>query len=155
MLKSIGLAATIVACLMLLLGAGVALAGSSPAEVVRALYPDGLPQDEAGLAKLLTADLAAAILAAQSPAAIETNGLVLDFDPVTDSQDPAVTDVAVEPVSEAGGKATVKARFKDSGQLKELTYELVAAGDIWRIRNITRAETSDGGWDLRLILGLQ
>jgi hypothetical protein len=130
-------------------------AGAEPEDVVRVLYPGGLPQDEAGMRRILSADLAEAIARVQSDDAIAQNGLVLDFDPVTNSQDPMVSDLAIETVNSQSETATVKAVFKNGGSPTEILYDLVKDAGEWRIRNIRHTESVDGGWDLRLVLGLQ
>lgn len=117
--------------------------GGAPAEVVRGLYPDGLPQSRSALADVFTADLTAAI---------EKSGL--EFDPVVDAQDMQVTGLEVSVLSEEGDEAVVDARFKNFGEAKTLTYVLVVEDAQWKIRNIIK-DTGENTWELRQLLGLQ
>jgi hypothetical protein len=123
---------------------------SDPAEVVRALYGPYLGQgaqpaefrDQAPWSADLWAQLEAMV--ARSNA---INEPILDFDPVIDAQegDLANLNVTTEAVAE-NSHAVVRASFTNSGQPREVVYDLVWQDGAWRVDNIRTA-----AWDLRQI----
>lgn len=74
----------------------------------------------------------------------------LDFDPISDSQDPKITELAFVQESRAGQKAVVVAQFKNRGEPKRIEYEMVLERGAWRVADI-RARGKDG-WVLSRIL---
>jgi len=74
----------------------------------------------------------------------------LDFDPITDSQDPKVTELAVVLESREGQKAVVVAQFKNHNEAKRIEYEMVLERGAWRIAEIRRR--GKDGWVLSQIL---
>ncbi len=74
----------------------------------------------------------------------------LGFDPITDSQDPKVTELAVVLERREGPKAVVVAQFKNHDEAKRLEYEMVLERGAWRIAEIRRR--GKDGWVLSQIL---
>ena len=90
-----------------------------------------------------------ALADASDKKARKENGVGLDFDPVTDSQDPSVKDLKFEP----DGEAAVKASFAVEGgaDRKVIRYVFVRQNDAWKLDNMT-AGVGEDGWDLRKLL---
>lgn len=124
--------------------ADTAQPGSDPAVVITAIYQPYLASTSQPLdfedAAPWTSELRAQIVAmeARSEAAGEP---ILDFDPIVNAQDWQITDlnVATEAVSRAS-HAVVRARFRNGGAPVEVVYDLVWAGNQWRIDNIRGPE---------------
>ena len=82
---------------------------------------------------------------------------VLDFDPITDSQDPSIGKLLFKPEAAALGAVTVDVTFWPRPQKGErlsehdLRYDLKREGGAWRVDNI-RAVTPGAEWDLRKII---
>ncbi|MGG5820443.1 hypothetical protein [Falsiroseomonas sp. HW251] len=75
----------------------------------------------------------------------------LDFDPITDSQDPDVHGLAIRLLGTGERRATVEARFRQGGtRMTVLHYELIATNAGWRVVEIARP--GPDGWSLRRIL---
>ena len=125
-------------------------AAPDPAGVVRGLYGPYLGEgaqarefrDQAPWSADLWRQLEAMI--ARSNA---INEPILDFDPVMDAQDGALTDlnVTTDAVTE-NSHAVVRARFTNLGEQKEVLYDLVWENNGWRVDNIRTS-----AWDLRQI----
>lgn len=123
---------------VLLLGVAAAGAGpGDPAAFVRTLY--ALPNlwadvtaDEESRERYLAPSLAA--LVAANDGADEFNRL--DYDPLTDSQDFEIADLAISTVEASGNRASVQVDFRNFGEAVSLTLELEASGDAWRLANI-------------------
>jgi hypothetical protein len=62
----------------------------------------------------------------------------LDFDVVSDSQDPDVHDLRIDTESETPGKAVVVANFRshDDAERTVLRYDLVQEDGAWKINNV-------------------
>ena len=132
----------------------------APAEIVTDIYriaggPQGDFQtsgieDKAVRAKL-SRSLAKA-MDAMNKRSKATNEPILDFDPITDSQDPTVNDLKI--AAEAGDPAhpVVDASF-DSGASERhiLRYIFVREGKAWKVDDIGGG-AGDGKWDLREII---
>lgn len=75
----------------------------------------------------------------------------LDFDPISNSQDPAVTGLKVAATSQSGGKATARATFLTGpgGRRVDVDYDFVMEGGAWRLDDI-RTPGKDG-WSIRKI----
>ena len=73
----------------------------------------------------------------------------LDFDPVTDSQDPSVQDLAIA----ADGESAATASFSTGGPGTRhvVRYIFVREGGGWKLDNMTSAY-AEGKWDLRALL---
>ena len=78
----------------------------------------------------------------------------LGFDPISNSQDPQVSDVKVRIESQTGDRATVIANFANGGSSREeIAYDLIVQGDGWKILDI-RSSVAEAEWSLRKIFGL-
>jgi hypothetical protein len=144
--------------------AAAAVAGSSaacaagersPADVTTAIYhiyagPKGDYQtgnlDDNRVAAYLSNSLRAA-LKAMDARSKKLNEPILDFDPVTDSQDPQVEKLAIAPEGDAAAVATFY-----SGDVKHVVrYSFVREGDAWKVDDISGG-AGDEKWDLRDII---
>jgi hypothetical protein len=128
---------------------------NSPADVTTAIYhiyagPKGDYQtgnlDDKRVAAYLSRSLRAA-LKAMDARSKKLNEPILDFDPVTDSQDPQVEKLAIA----AEGDAAAVATFY-SGDVKHVVrYSFVREGDAWKVDDISGG-AGDEKWDLRDII---
>ena len=128
---------------------------SSPADVTTAIYriyagPKGDYQtgnlDDKRVAVYLSKSLRAA-LKAMDARSKKLNEPILDFDPVTDSQDPQVEKLSIAPEGDAAAVATFS-----SGDVKHLVrYSFVREGDAWKVDDISGG-AGDDKWDLRDII---
>jgi Protein of unknown function (DUF3828) len=72
----------------------------------------------------------------------------LDFDPISNSQDPCITKVKVgKPIMRAR-TATVSVKFLNWDYPMELIYTLVKEQDVWKVDNIATAHQHTDGWDI-------
>lgn len=136
-------------------GAAWAAGEKSPAEVTTAIYaiyagPKGDYQtgnlDDKRVAAYLSKSLRAA-LKAMDARSKKLNEPILDFDPVTDSQDPQVEKLAIA----ADGDMAAAATFF-SGEVKHVVrYRFVREGDAWKVDDISGG-AGDDKWDLRDII---
>ena len=128
---------------------------SSPADVTTAIYhiyagPKGDYQtgnlDDKRVVVYLSKSLRAA-LKAMDARSKKLNEPILDFDPVTDSQDPQVEKLSIAPEGDAAAVATFY-----SGDVKHLVrYSFVREGDAWKVDDISGG-AGDDKWDLRDII---
>jgi Protein of unknown function (DUF3828) len=128
---------------------------SSPADVTTAIYslyagPKGDYQtgnlDDKRVAAYLSKSLRAA-LKAMDARSKKLNEPILDFDPVTDSQDPQVEKLAIAPEGETAAVATFF-----SGDVKHVVrYSFVREGEAWKVDDISGG-AGDEKWDLRDII---
>jgi hypothetical protein len=86
--------------------------------------------------------------------AVEAKGEVgaIEFDPLYNSQDPQITDFAIEKPREAGGpdNAFVSAIFKNNGKADEVDFELQRGADkTWKIVGIYYSDGEDLASTLR------
>lgn len=96
------------------------------------------------------------LLAAQSAMERRSKKLnepILDFDPVTNSQDPSVRNLAIDVESADSAKTVVAARFDSEGEkdANVVRYIFVRDGGAWKLDDI-RGERGDDKWDLREII---
>lgn len=152
---------------LVLAGAAPASAQSqAPDAFVSALYAahlpaiegngDGVLFDDALRARFFAPDLAAAIKKDSDDAERRQDVGALDFDPVTDSQDPVVRKLAIAVLSADAGRATVQATFdRGGGPRAQLIYDLAVIDGDWKVRDISNPARGDAGWDLRALLKLQ
>ena len=77
----------------------------------------------------------------------------IDFDPVTDSQDPSVKDLKIEQDGESDGESAVKASFSyaDGGVRKFVRYVFVRQNDAWKLDNMRSGPAADG-WEMRKLI---
>ena len=88
-----------------------------------------------------------AALKAMNARSKKINEPILDFDPVTDSQDPLVERLSIAPE-----RASVVAATFFSGELKHVVRYVFSREDgAWRIDDISGGE-GEGKWDLREII---
>ena len=128
---------------------------SAPADVVTAIYrayagPKGDYQtgnlDDKGVVVYLSKSLRAA-LKAMDARSKKLNEPILDFEPVTDSQDPQVEKLAIA----AEGDTAATATFF-SGDVKHvIRYSFVREGEAWKVDDISGG-AGDEKWDLRDII---
>jgi hypothetical protein len=128
---------------------------SSPADVTTAIYhiyagPKGDYQtgnlDDKRVVVYLSKSLRAA-LKAMDARSKKLNEPILDFDPVTDSQDPQVEKLSIAPEGDAAAVATFY-----SGDVKHLVrYSFVREGDAWKVDDISGGAGGDT-WDLRDVI---
>ena len=82
----------------------------------------------------------------------QSNDVILDFDPITDSQDPSVHKlvIAAEPVIGDSDIVDVSFewRYGENSSKREIRYDLKREGGVWLVDNI-RGVTKDGVWNLR------
>src|SRR5579863_9400760 len=127
----------------------------APADVVTAIYqiyagPKGDYQsgnlDDKRVAAYLSKSLRAA-LKAMDARSKRLNEPILDFDPVTDSQDPQVEKLSIAGEGDAAAVATFY-----SGDVKHaVRYSLVREGGAWKVDDISGG-AGDDKWDLRDIV---
>jgi hypothetical protein len=135
--------------------AALAAGESSPADVTTAIYriyagPKGDYQtgnlDDKRVAAYLSRSLRAA-LKAMDARSKKLNEPILDFDPVTDSQDPQVEKLAIAPEGDAAAIATFY-----SGEVKHVVrYSFVREGEAWKVDDISGG-AGDEKWDLRDVI---
>ncbi len=155
-----------IAILFALLAAAPACA-QSPAAVITAIYEravagngdsggDFLIEDK-DRAPYLSRSLRALWAAADAKTQAGDTG-PLDFDPVSNSQDPQLRAFAVKIEKQGDKHATVAATF---GAQKEpldrqltvtVRYELVNEGGAWKIDDITGVASSGGAWSVRQLV---
>lgn len=107
-------------------------------------------------ARFFAPDIAAAIKKDFDDSAKNDEVGAIDFDPVTDSQDPVVKDLKFDILASAGDKAQVKASF-DRGEPKraEIFYDLVKQSGQWHVANISTKGAADEAWSLRELLQMK
>ena len=135
--------------------ATLAAGESSPADVTTTIYaiyagPKGDYQtgnlDDKRVVAYLSKSLRAA-LKAMDARSKKLNEPILDFDPVTDSQDPQVEKLAIAPKGDAAAVATFF-----SGDVKHVVrYSFVREGDAWKVDDISGG-AGDDKWDLRDVI---
>jgi len=108
-------------------------------------YQNGSIEDKR-VAALFTKSLRAA-LKAMDTRSKKANEPILDFDPVTDSQDPMVERLTIAPEGESGAAATFY-----SGDVKHVVRYVFAREDgAWKVDDIAGG-AGDDKWDLREII---
>ena len=141
-------------------------ADQAPDAFVRDLYAAHMPSidgkgagvlaDDKLRSRFFATDLAAAIKKDFDDSAKADEVGAIDFDPITDSQDPQVKDLKFDVVSAAGDKAQVKASF-DRGEPKraEIFYDLVKQAGQWHVANVSTKGTAEEAWSLRDLLSMK
>ena len=129
------------------LSGGAGAGESSPADVTTAIYriyagPKGDYQagslEDKRVAAYLSKSLRAA-LKAMDARSKKLNEPILDFDPVTDSQDPQVDKLSI---AAAGDAAAVATFF--SGEVKHVVrYAFVREGEAWKVDDIAGGAGDD------------
>jgi hypothetical protein len=117
---------------------------NGPAPVVEKLYapytgPDGNTASALANAPL-SADLKALIDKADAYSKL-LDEPVIDFDPIIFAQDGEIKNVQVTQEGKiADNKGAAKARFSNSGESREVTYEMSRVNGVWQIDNIRQGE---------------
>lgn len=154
---------TILALALMLFALPAVAQQEAPDAFVQRVYETQYPGGEAVGPSVIGKDLrklyfTSAVVAAikrdedKSEAAGEMGAI--DFDPISNSQDPQVKDVKVRIESQEGDRATVVANFANGGSSREeITYDLIIQGNGWKILDI-RSSVAGSEWSLRQILGL-
>ncbi len=135
-----------------------------PVEIVTEIYriaagPNGKYDGQSAIENkqvrklYLSKSLVAALVAMKKR---EKDGVILDFDPITNSQDPSVKNLTIAEQSKTDAKAIVAAKFF-SFEEKEpsiVRYEFVNTGADWKIDEITGQRGGDKtqAWSLRKII---
>ena len=143
--------------LLLSLGGGaVHAADGSPVAAVTAIYkiyagPKGDYQtgsiDDKRVQAFLTSSLRKA-LADMEARSRKINEPILDFDPVTDSQDPTVKQLEITAESDT----VVAASFNNGGTVRDVVrYYFKQEGGAWKVDDM-RGGSGDATWDLRVII---
>jgi len=143
-----------------LLASAALAAERAPADVVADIYriaggPLGDYQtkgiDEKGVRQHFSRSLLKA-MDAMNQRSKKTNEPILDFDPITDSQDPSVVDLKITQETGDPSRPVVDATF-DRGDKEPDTvrYIFVREGNTWKVDDISGG-ASDGKWDLREII---
>jgi hypothetical protein len=129
--------------------AGLAQTTAGPADLVRRLYAfsagktgawDGPSAyfDAATRKATFTAGFNAAI--AEEAALLNGDMGAVDFDPISNSQDPAVHNLVITETASGAGKARVEARFRTGPEAtasqSRVVYLLVMEGGQWRVDDI-------------------
>ena len=134
----------------------------SPKDVVVAIYhvaagPKGDYQvpsaiDDNQVRKHFTRSLIAAQKAMDARSK-KLNEPILDFDPVTNSQDPSVRNLAIDVESADAARTVVAARFDSEGAEAQniVRYIFVREAGAWRLDDIT-GENGPDKWDLREVM---
>ncbi|HEY1942985.1 MAG TPA: hypothetical protein VGH40_12755 [Roseiarcus sp.] len=130
-------------------------ADPAPADVVAAVYriyagPKGdyssISFDDPRIVAFFTRSLRAAMKAMYARSK-KTDEPILDFDPVTDSQDPMVERLSI--AAESDG--VVAATFYSRAEKRVVRYVFKRENGAWRIDDVSGGE-GDGKWDLRQII---
>jgi hypothetical protein len=146
--------------------APVLAADQAPDAFVKDLYTAHMPSvdgkgagvlaDDKLRTRFFAPDLAAAIKKDFDDSAKADEVGAIDFDPITDSQDPVVKELKFDVVSSATDKAQVKASF-NRGEAKraEIFYDLVRQAGQWHVSNVSTKGAADEAWSLRELLSMK
>lgn len=123
---------------------------ADPTEAVRAIYDPyfgrGVQRGELREQAPWSAELWSR-LEAMIARSNEINEPILDFDPFADAQDGELANLNLSTIFIVhGSNAGVRAQFTNSGEPREVIYDLVWENDGWRVDNIRTSQ-----WDLRQI----
>lgn len=132
---------------MLLLGGAtpIAAADASAHDFVAAIYDNYVIKERNGVAldsdakvrRYFEPSLAALILKDRKHAARRNEVGTLDFDPFVDAQDWEISDLSIAVQEASPGKAQAAVKFKNVDRPSVVTLDLVKAGKVWRISNVT------------------
>jgi hypothetical protein len=82
----------------------------------------------------------------------KTNEPILDFDPITDSQDPSVVDLKITPEPGDPARPIIDASFDRGENARDVVrYAFVREGNAWKLDDISGG-ADDSKWDLREII---
>jgi hypothetical protein len=140
-----------------------AMAGdASPKDIVAEIYhiaagPKGDYQVPSAIDdKKAAAHLTQSLIAAKKEMNLRSKKLnepILDFDPVTNSQDPSVRNLSIDVERADAASAIVAASFDSEGAKARnvVRYVFVRDGGAWKIDDL-RGQNGDDKWDLREIM---
>jgi hypothetical protein len=82
------------------------------------------------------------------------NEPILDFDPITNSQDPSVRNLTIDVESADAAKTIVAAAFDSEGSKTRniVRYVFVRDGAVWRLDDISGENGGADKWDLRELM---
>jgi hypothetical protein len=82
----------------------------------------------------------------------KTNEPILDFDPITDSQEPSVRNLKIDVQTRTDQQTTIEASFTsfEDGKRRSVLYDFVKLGKDWKLENIHGGQ-GDEKWSLREI----
>jgi hypothetical protein len=99
--------------------------------------------------------LRAAVIAMEKKSK-KTDEVILDFDPITDSQAPSVKNLSIKEESRTDSKATVAAQFWYSLEDKVpfiVRYDFIKEGTDWKLDDIRgKSDDKEPVWSLREII---
>ena len=131
-----------------------------PRDIVDAIYKSAVStlrkrgespfQDAAIRAKYFSKSFDVAITAAETKAAHDKD-VVLDFDPISASQDAELQKVTIKTGVLEPGKASVAASFTNRGLPTVVTYDFVKEEGAWKVDDI-KGTTEKEAWSVRKIL---
>jgi hypothetical protein len=148
-----------VACAFIVASSALA-AERTPADLVADIYriaggPLGDYQtkgiDEKGVRQQFSRSLLKA-MDAMNQRSKKTNEPILDFDPITDSQDPSVVDLKIAPDPGDPARPIIDASFDRGDNARDIVrYVFVREGNAWKLDDISGG-ADDSKWDLREII---
>ena len=107
--------------------------------------------DDARVRKHFTKSLLSADRAMEARSK-KLNEPILDFDPITNSQDPSVRNLSIAVENADAAKTVVAASFDSEGQTRNVVrYIFVREGGAWKLDDI-KGEAGADKWDLREII---
>jgi hypothetical protein len=136
-----------------------------PTEIVTEIYrvaagPKGDYSESAAFedkqirALYFSKSLRAAVIAMEMKSR-KTEDVILDFDPITSSQDPSVKNLSITEESRTGSKVTVAAQFWYSLEDKVpiiVRYDFIKEGPDWKLDEIRGKSDKEPMWSLRKII---
>jgi hypothetical protein len=135
-----------------------------PVEIVTEIYrvaagPNGKYEGQSAIEnkqvrkQYFSKSLVAALVAMKKR---EKDGPILDFDPITNSQDPSVKNLSITQESKTDTKAVVVAKFFsfDEKEPSIVRYDFIKDGADWKIDEITGQRGGDKtqAWSLRKVI---
>ena len=139
-------------------------AATDPVDIVKAIYKFSAGKkgdysgksalSDQGMLKTYFSKAFQAALAKMEKKSQETNEPILDFDPITASQDPSVKRLSIAATADAGKRKSVVATFfyaDDSPTPTLVNYLFVEEAGGWKIDDITGATDKDK-WSVRDII---
>ena len=117
-------------------GSAHAQAAADPVELIVAIYETYLADnDSPGLPDVYSRRLQGLLDAEQKNTPAGESGKV-DWDVFIDGNDWVLSDVGIARVMQSGKHAQVRARFKNHNSPREILFDLVEEGGLWRIDEV-------------------
>lgn len=143
-------ASSLLLALVLAACATTQAAAPTPQAALQPVYDAVVRPNGAGrpsLDLLPLSDSLRALIARMDSVSNARNEPILDFDPVTDSQDGRVSDVVLDlERAPSQGHARVAAHFKIEGEPRLVRYDMIETPRGWRVENIVGDD-----WNLRAL----